>query len=258
MAASRWYRCWFISGSVLLTLLLSQCSRKFFLKSSSQQLYSISAASDQDSSVIRFYRPYKQGLDSQMNAVIGVCGSEIAPRRPNGALNNLVIDAMAEVARQQSISFDFAHINYKSLRVKLPAGDLRAFKIYEMMPFENLMVTVRLKGASILDLFNYIAREGGDPISNASFKIAGGKATDIVINGKPLNFSEEYTILTSDYVANGGDRADAYLQATSRKDYPLKVRDAILLYIKQQTAAGKILEPKLDNRIIGNKPRSNE
>ncbi len=258
MAASRRYRRWFISGSVLLTLLLSQCNRKFFLKNSSQQLYSISAGLDQDSSVIRFYRPYKQGLDSQMNAVIGVCGSEIAPSRPNGALNNLVIDAMVEVAHQQNISFDFAHINYKSLRAKLPAGDLKAFKIYELMPFENLMVTVRLKGSCILDLFNYIAREGGDPISNASFKIVDGKATDIIINGKPLNFSEEYTILTSDYVANGGDRADAYLQASNRKDYALKVRDAILLYIKQQTAANKILNPKLDNRIVSDIPGSNE
>ena len=258
MAASRRYRRWFISGNVLLALLLSQCSRKFFLKSSSQQLYSISAGSDQDSSVIRFYRPYKQGLDSQMNAVIGVCGSEIAPRRPNGALNNLVIDAMAEVARQQNISFDFAHINYKSLRVKLPAGDLRAFKIYEMMPFENLMVTIKLKGSDVLDLFNYIAKEGGDPISNASFKIVGGKAMDIIINGTPLNFSEEYTILTSDYVANGGDKADVYLQATDRKDFALKVRDAILLYIKQQTAANKMLDPKLDNRIVSDTPVNNE
>jgi 2',3'-cyclic-nucleotide 2'-phosphodiesterase (5'-nucleotidase family) len=165
---------------------------------------------------------------------------------------------MVKVAHQQNISFDFAHINYKSLRAKLPAGDLKAFKIYELMPFENLMVTVRLKGASILDLFNYIAREDGDPISNASFKIVDGKATDIIINGKPLNFSEEYTILTSDYVANGGDRADAYLQASNRKDYALKVRDAILLYIKQQTAANKILNPKLDNRIVSDIPGSNE
>jgi 2',3'-cyclic-nucleotide 2'-phosphodiesterase (5'-nucleotidase family) len=258
MAAFRISGTWYLSGCILLASLLSQCSSKLYLKSSSKQLYSITQNSPVDSSVIRFFEPYKKSIDSQMNAVIGVTAYEITRHRPEGTLNNLFIDAMAEVARQRGIHFDFAHSNYKSLRVKLPKGDLKAFKVYELMPFENLLVTLRLSGNDVLDLFNYMAKEGGDPISNASFKIVDNKAADIIINGRPLNLTEQYTILTSDYVANGGDGAVMYLKSTNRKEYPIKVRDAILQYIKQQTAAGRVLNPKLDDRIVSDKPVNNE
>jgi hypothetical protein len=90
---------------------------------------------------------------------------------------------------------------------------------------------------------------GGDPISGARFKIREKKAVDISIGGKPLDPAREYIILTSDYMANGGDGGDIFFKATDRKEYPIKLRDAVITYLKQQSKAGKKINPEVDGRI---------
>jgi hypothetical protein len=115
-----------------------------------------------------------------------------------------------------------------------------------------------MNGVQIEELFRYIARQGGDPISGASFRIVENQAKDILINDKPLNPASVYTILTSDYVANGGDGAAVYLKATGRIEHPVKVRDAILDYIKAETKAGREINPRVDGRIKSNKESSDE
>jgi hypothetical protein len=88
--------------------------------------------------------------------------------------------------------------------------------------------------------------------------IVNGKAENISLNDKPLNPTSVYTILTGDYVANGGDGASVYLQGTDRKEYPVKVRDALLEYINEETKAGRMINPKVEGRIKGGKQQSNE
>lgn len=244
---------------VVLGLLLSACSKKyFFAKLNNKELYPINSNLPADSSILSFYKPYKLQVDSQMNVDIGIASKEIKRAKPEGALNNLFTDAMAKIANQNKISFDFVHVNYKSLRVPIPQGNIKTFKIFELMPFENLLVTVKLTGVQVQDLFDYIAQQGGDPVAGASFRIVGGKPKDILINNKPLNPASVYTILTSDYVANGGDGAAVYLKATGRIEYPVMVRDAILDYIKAETKAGRDINPKVEGRIKSDKQASDE
>ena len=236
---------------ILLGLIFSACSKKHFsAKLSDKKLYSISQSLPADSTILAFYKPYKSNIDSQMNVVIGLANDEIKPAQPEGALNNLFADAMACVARKNNIPFDFVHVNYKSLRVVIPKGEIKTFKIFELMPFENQLVTVKMNGVQVEELFRYIARQGGDPISGASFRIVENQAKNILINDKPLNPASVYTILTSDYVANGGDGAAVYLKSTGRIEYPIKVRNTILDFIKQETEAGREINPKVDGRII--------
>ena len=73
------------------------------------------------------------------------------------------------------------------------------------MPFENAFVTVKFSGADMQKFFDFIAAGGGDPISGARFTIANKKAIDITINGETFDSNKEYVVLTSDYMANGGD-----------------------------------------------------
>ncbi|WP_207424680.1 5'-nucleotidase C-terminal domain-containing protein [Desertivirga brevis] len=193
-----------------------------------------------------------------MNVVIGIAENDITAARPEGALNNLMVDAMAFVAKQRNIPFDMVHNNYKSLRVPIPKGEIKRFKVFELMPFENLLVTVKMNGQQMKDLFDHIAAQGGDPILGASFVIVNGKAENILLNDKPLNPASVYTILTGDYVANGGDGASVYLQAKDRKEYPVKVRDALLDYISVETKSGRRINPKVEGRIKGGKQQGDE
>lgn len=188
-----------------------------------------------------------------MNRAVAHTASEIKRGRPEGRLNNLTADGLAFSARNHNIDFDFVHINYKTLRVPLPVGQIKTFKIFELMPFENNLVTVKLKGSDVFELFQYMARLGGDPISGASFKIEKGKATEILIAGEILNFEKSYIVLTNDYLANGGDGASVYLKTIERKNHSVKQRDAFLEYLNQLQSKGTLVNPRLDARIVSDK-----
>lgn len=238
------------AGRILPVLLigLSACSPKLHTTSSHALLYTVKDL-PVDSAVLSFYQPYKKGLDSQMNAVIGVAAINLERKKPEGLLNNLVADIVYDAGKRQNISFDFVHTNYFGLRNPIAAGPIKAFKVYELMPFENALVAITLKGADVQELLNYIAALNGDPVSGVKFSIKNGKATDIQINGAPFDPSKNYTVLTIDYLANGGDKAEAYTRGSGRVDTSLKLRDVILAYIKEQQAQGKAITSKLDNRI---------
>ena len=233
----------------LLMLGLMSCSPKLQLNNSLKQQYAISKDLPMDSAMLAFYKPYKQRLDSSMNDVIAVAETEISRAKPEGRLNNLMADAMAEIARQNQIKFDMAYTNYGGLRLAIPQGKIPLYKIFELMPFENRLVSVTFTGSDMQLFLDYIAEMGGDPVSGIRFKIKDKKAIDIFINGEPFNNNKEYVVLTSDYMANQGDGGYIFAKAYNRQEYQIKLRDTILDYLKQQNQAGKTINPQLDGRI---------
>lgn len=228
---------------------LSGCRSKMVLSSSEKTLYPVTADQPKDSAILAYYLPYKAHLDSQMNKVVAVSAIEIVKGRPEGPLNNLMADAMYSTGKLNNIPFDVAYTNYGGLRIPLPKGDIPLYKVFELMPFENLITTVKFSGADMQAFFDYVAAGGGDPVSGATFKIKDKKAAGVMINGQPLDVNKEYTLLTSDYMANGGDGGEIFFKATGKKTYEIKLRDALLIYLEQQTKVGKILNPVNDGRI---------
>jgi len=239
-------------------LSITGCNKKLHPVKMEKRLYPVTRDLPGDSVISEFYKPYKASIDSLMNSVLAVAAVEIKRDRPEGLLNNLVVDAMAEIAEQNNISFDFVHANYFGLRVPLLAGEIKTYKIYEMMPFENYMVTVKLKGTDMQELFDYMAARGGEPVAGVSYRIENRKASDIRIGSNPLDTASVYTILTSDYTANGGDEAMVYERAYDRHDFPVKVRDAIITWLKQQNKAGKLIKPAIEGRILTDKANTHE
>ncbi|MFM6976504.1 MAG: 5'-nucleotidase C-terminal domain-containing protein [Sphingobacteriaceae bacterium] len=243
------YRMRFPLFIVAFLILVSACSTKWQLNNSVKTHYAISKDLPMDSAMLAFQAPFKKRLDSNMNDIIAVAETEIARGKPEGKLNNLFADAMYWTGKQQGMSFDIAYTNYGGLRLPLPKGNIPLYKIYELMPFENRLVAVTFSGSDMQLFLDYIAEGGGDPVSGVRFEISNKKAVNISINGSPLDKAKEYVVLTSDYMANQGDGGYIFAKSYNRKEYEIKLRDALLLYIKQQTQAGKTLNPQLDGRI---------
>ena len=236
----------FAAGTLLF---LSGCRTRMSLSSSEKTIYPITSAQPKDSAILAYYLPYKANLDSQMNRIVAVSAIEIIKGKPEGPLNNLMADAMYDTGKFKNIPFDIAYTNSGGLRTSLPKGDILLYKVFELMPFENLMTTVKFNGADMKLFLDYVAASGGDPISGARFSIKDKKAVNITINNQPFDLNKDYTVLTSDYMANGGDGGEIFFKSKDRQTYEIKLRDALLLYLEKQTKAGKILNPVNDGRI---------
>lgn len=195
--------------------------------------------------------PYKDSVNNSMNKVIGRALVSIDKKKPESALGNFMADAMLYSARSKfNLPVDLAFVNYGGIRItQLPAGDVTIGKVFELMPFDNLLIVQEVKGNILQQFLDLTAASGGWPVSEGiSMEIKDKKAINVKVNGKPLDPDQTYLIANSDYVINGGDNVTMF------KDLPQNnigylMRDAIIDYIAYLKAQGKDISAKLENRV---------
>ena len=200
---------------------------------------------------LAYLQIYKQKLDDELNFVIGQSSVVMTVTRPESLLSNFSADMLREVAAQTlDTTIDIAIVNVGGLRTQLPEGDITRRNIFELMPFDNELVVLWLKGDKLAELMDVIASIGGEGISNdVKMGIKDRKIAHIAIGGKPIDREKLYAIATSDYLAGGNDRLVQLAQYEKRVDTGLKLRDVYIDYITSQTKKGKQITAKLDKRI---------
>ena len=190
---------------------------------------------DPDSAILSIINPYKKGIDSVMNEILCYSNITMSKNKPEGLLGNFVTDLCLEMFAEKA---DICVMNNGGLRTELPNGNITRGKIYELMPFDNELVIITINKKEQEELFQYIISRKGEPFSG--MKINVDKLGNINMN----NIHSDIRVLTSDYLANGGDNM-TFFKNKKQKKVGLKVRDAILNYcISKDTITSKI-----DNRI---------
>lgn len=240
-----------------LFVLVAACTPSFEIISTSLENQSISADNLLiDSTIVRYYLPYKKQLDQEMNKVIGFAETDLFKGKPESKLTNFLADLLLEESRSilskagRVPAADLAFLNYGGIRTGIPKGDVTVSKIFELMPFENELVVLQLSGADIQLFLDLIASRGGESISGVRFRIRNSKAVDITVDGKPLAHDSTYWLATSDYVADGGDSYGILMNSTDRINTGAKIRDAIIHYFERTYAEGMKINPVTDGRII--------
>jgi 2',3'-cyclic-nucleotide 2'-phosphodiesterase (5'-nucleotidase family) len=234
---------------------LISCGSHYKLVKSNRAEYKMNNERTVDSSLIKTYLPYKIKMEQEMNMVIG--HSEVLMSKndkvPENLLRNFFSDALLHEALKYDPAVDFAMPSTNGgLRVDIPKGEVKMANIFEVMPFENEMVIFTLAPSDVKNLLNFIAKTGGQPVAALRMKIVNDQPTEVMINGKPYDPTKNYKILTSDYVAEGGDNVQSFKNPIEKKIVGVRMRDALVTYIKENDAAGKTINPKLDGRITKN------
>lgn len=221
--------------TIITLLIFSSCSKQVtYISQVDPEYYRIDNKSDaEDKEIEALIAPYKARLDETMNDVIGTVEKGMSKNKPNSPLNNWVADVIFDQAALYVDHIDFAVQNYGGIRVpELAGGPVTVGKIYELMPFDNMVTVLTADGATVKMLLDRIADYGGWPVSKGTrFKVNDGKAEDIIINGQPFDPDGKYTFALPDYVANGGDNC-FFLEKAERQDLKLLIRDAMLDHIK--------------------------
>lgn len=235
----------------LLLLLVAAYSCKQAYVVSNTQTGSIRINGDSlriaDSAMLQTIHPYKQKMDAMMNEVIGTSLTNLEKEQPEGTLNNLMTDACIDYATYTAGKpADLAFLNYGGIRIpRISAGDITRGKIFELMPFDNQLVWLKISGSAVHELVQLSSQSNGWPMSGVRMKIVNGKAEQILINGQPLDTAISYSIITSDYLAGGGDKTFMLTNPIERVDFGYLLRDAIIDYVRKQTP----LNLKKDGRI---------
>lgn len=240
-----------VSSSVLIVFAgILSCSKKpVYAHFQPTQQYVVDSTSTQDSGLVNLLLPYKKGVDTQMQLIVGHTDIPLTKAQPESTLGNFVADAQLMAARIIDPKVEISVSNYGGIRIPyLEPGPITRGKIYELMPFDNMLTIIEIPGTILKQFCDFMAAKKGWPVSGITFTIKDKVAEDIMVAGKPLNVHLYYRLATSDYVAKGGDNCD-FLASSKKQFTSIFIRDAMLAYLNRLEQAGKVLHPTIENRV---------
>ena len=160
---------------------------------------------------VKLIAPYKEKLDDRMNQKISHTSVELNRVGDNSNLGALLSDYLLEGANDWAVKnkmpkVDAAILNIGGIRNNISEGDILVRNIFEVMPFENEMVIVKMKGEDIQGIFDYYEKhQKNNPVAQLNIIVKDGKLIEGLINGERPQTGKTYYIATSDYLAMGGD-----------------------------------------------------
>jgi 2',3'-cyclic-nucleotide 2'-phosphodiesterase (5'-nucleotidase family) len=240
-----------------LLILLGACSTITETSSYDYTNHSITIGADSivDEKFNSILAPYKLEVESKMSEVIAHSDSALTSFRPESPLSNFLSDLILGFGSDYALENDltvlpqFSLFNHGGIRSSFPEGDITIRNAFELMPFENEMVLLLLKGQQVIDLADYIASRNGEGVSGIVFGMYDNKAVDIKVQGLKVDKNKRYWLVTSDYMANGGDGMKVLTWAEDRINTEMKMRDVIIDYLKAMNARGEKVKAKIDGRI---------
>jgi 2',3'-cyclic-nucleotide 2'-phosphodiesterase (5'-nucleotidase family) len=228
----------------------------------------IDASVENDAAVDKMVAVYSPKV-RELDAIIGNLKGELRKGGTGvGSMGNFVTDAMrAQGTLKLGQPIDLALVNGGGLRRStIGEGEIRIRDIFELLPFENALVTMELTGEQLSGLLRVItetreAQSGARVVyftkpdktnEIVSIRLRDANKTEIEIDP-----NKTYRIVTIDYLVNrGGDRFGVLQQGKNAKALGVTLRDAIINYVKAETAAGRGIRPNLDGRFAYDRTKS--
>lgn len=233
---------------LVLTFALAACTPRIHYLGTETKTYKTEEIAA-DEQVADMISPYKVRLDEAMNQVIGNVAKELPIAKPESPLGNFIADLIHKKSEDYyKKNIDFTIVNYGGLRIPaLPEGEITKGRIFELMPFDNMLVVLEIDANTLRQLFETMASNGGWPISrHVQYIIKDEQATDILINGEAIDEDKIYKLAVSDYLANGGDSL-FFLKDKKRDNLGVLFRDAIIEYITEQN--GEAMNATVEGRV---------
>ena len=183
--------------------------------------------------------------------VVGTLKSDLdGSSRDENAIGNMIGDAFVEYGRKQGWKTDVAFYNAGGIRASLKAGNVTYGQLYQVLPFENTIVSVDLTGEQLKQVLEDAAgRAGRLQIGGGRFvyrfsNAAGDRVLEATIGGAPLDPARVYHVATIDYLLLGGDGHTWFGKGTNVIYGDIEV-DAVAAYM----TAHSPLDPKVEGRI---------
>lgn len=244
---------YFLPFCVLIFIIACNTTPK--LKSVEKSMIELNAQNALTDSVFeKKISPYKTELDKIMNEVLVVSENEMLKGLPESSLGDFVSDAVLKKTNDvyhsaDSVKANICLLNNGGLRAQLPKGNITRGNVFELMPFENSILVLTLSGEKTKQLFEYIVGSGGAPFAGATVKGKSKKITELKISAENFDEKKTYKVVTSDYLASGGDKYSFFANPLKVDTINYKLRDAIIDYMLDENKKGNKINAVKDGRI---------
>ena len=188
-----------------------------------------------------------------------VDGARELCRTQECTMGNLVADATLDRVKNQGMTI--AILGGGNLRASFKAGSVTMGDVLTVLPFQNSIATMQLKGSDIRDalengaskieeIAGRFAQVSGLRYSVDPARPVGQRILDIEVKQgdsyAPLDNNATYGVVTNNYMRAGGDGYDVFVtKALNPYDFGPGLEEAVAAYLTENSP----YTPKLDGRI---------
>ena len=229
---------------IFLTLffIVSCAKQSYYVSKIEGKRITITDKETQNQQIENYVKPYREHINNDLDSVLAYCPETLD--KSDGKWQSTIGNLMADVTLQRgNLVFkarekkyiDLCILNSGGIRAILPKGNVTSRTAFEIMPFENSLVVIALKGEQIFELVDYfIATQKPHPLSGITFTIGKDKAAkNILVQGKPVDKDAIYYVATNDYLSNGGDNMNFFKKGIQKYDLDYKLRNVLIDYFKE-------------------------
>jgi len=216
---------------------------------------SVSAKIAQDSAMVTYLKPYRDSLAVFTSGLVGKTDTGYFTERPSSNLGSLCADLVLRSAdsvlfAKTGMRADLSVLNLGGLRTALPSGGITMGNMYEVMPFENSVVVVKLSGMAMDSLFRHVLKRGGDPISGLKLEVDEKQQYVAWLGARRFDSRRDYWVATSDYLAFGGDGFAMFIRPLDIVYTGITVRKALAEGIQHETTKWGVVQKRTERRIV--------
>jgi 2',3'-cyclic-nucleotide 2'-phosphodiesterase/3'-nucleotidase len=184
-----------------------------------------------------------------MAEVIGVATDDV---RYSKAVESPLADIVADAFREKG-STQIAIHNIGGIRAIMAKGQVTWGNAFEILPFQNTLVTLRLTGTQLKTTLERgltptigIAAVSGLRVRFDRNRPAGQQVVSLHLSdGSPVEDSRLYSVTTNDFVLAGGDGYTEFARGADIVESDIFLRDVLVDYIR----AHRTISPETDGRI---------
>jgi 2',3'-cyclic-nucleotide 2'-phosphodiesterase (5'-nucleotidase family) len=236
-------------------LCLVSCAKSFHPTRVEGKRLNINEKTIENKEIEAFVAPYRNHINRDLDSILAK--APVTFDRTKGRFQSNIGNMMADIcleaankilsARGENLA-DVCLLNYGGIRNIIPAGPVTARTAYEVMPFENQLSVVDLKGEQVMQLVNYFEKDlKNHPFSGLQLYFnEKGVLLDAQIKGASIIADKIYRVVTSDYLANGGDNMTFFEKNHGRQDLDYKIRNVLIDHFKKVD----VLSHAIDDRVI--------
>ncbi|MEP2641148.1 bifunctional metallophosphatase/5'-nucleotidase [Roseobacter sp.] len=170
------------------------------------------------------------------------------------AMGNLIADAMLARVKDQGVQI--AVQNGGGIRASIDAGQVTMGEVLTVLPFQNTLSTFEVTGATMVAALENGVSQHEDgagrflQVAGISFAVdvaqpAGSRISDVMVGGAPIDPTKLYSVVSNNYVRNGGDGFDMFKDAKNAYDFGPDLADVTAEFL----AGDGPYTPYTDGRI---------
>jgi 2',3'-cyclic-nucleotide 2'-phosphodiesterase/3'-nucleotidase len=196
-----------------------------------------------DPAVAKLLEPFEAKLNETLQQVVGQASGDLSRSTAREShMGNLVADAV-----RAKTGTALVLINAADAQTGIQKGPITSGMLFQVLPSENTLVTMRLTGAQIKHILGRsVMSVSGVRVKLDATKPEGKRLVSVRLeNGTLLRDKDLYTVTTNDFLLMGGDGYTDFADGIDVEDTGILMRDALAEHIVHLGTVA----PRLDGRI---------